>query len=212
MSHLSAARENQAKSIISALEKRNMTGHFCKSKEECVELILSLMPEGSTIAWGGSETIKQCGIPTTLQESGKYTVYDRALYTTPEQQKEFYTLAFQSDYFFMSTNAITLDGELVNIDGFGNRVSSLIFGPDHVIVVAGMNKVVSTVEEGLNRTRNIASPPNTVRLGKNTPCAVTGRCGNCLSPDCICSQIVITRRSRDKERIHVILVDDNLGF
>ncbi len=212
MSHLSAARENQAKSIISALEKRNMTGHYCKSKEDCVSLILSLLPEGSTIAWGGSESIKECGIPSALQESGKYTVYDRSRYVTPEEQKEFYALAFQSNYFFMSTNAITLDGELVNIDGAGNRLSSLIFGPDHVIVVAGMNKVVADVEEGFNRTRNIASPPNTVRLNKNTPCAVTGKCGDCMSPDCICNQIVITRRSRDKDRIHVILVNDNLGF
>ncbi len=212
MSHLSAARENRAKSIISALEKRNMNGYFCKDREECVSLILSLIPEKSTISWGGSETIKECGIPSALQKSGKYTVYDRSRYVTPAEQKEFYALAFQSDYFFMSTNAITLDGELINIDGAGNRVSSLIFGPEHVIVVAGMNKVVSTVEEGINRTRNIASPPNTVRLNKNTPCAVTGKCGDCMSPDCICNQLVITRRSRDKERIHVILVDDNLGF
>ncbi len=212
MSHLFTARENQAKSIISALEKRNMTGHYCRSREECVSLVLSLMPEGSTIAWGGSESIKECGIPSALRESGKYTVYDRSRYVTPAEQKEFYALAFQSDYFFMSTNAITLDGELVNIDGAGNRLSSLIFGPEHVIVVAGMNKVVADVQEGVRRTRNIASPPNTVRLNKNTPCAVTGKCGDCMSPDCICNQIVITRRSRDKERIHVILVNDNLGF
>lgn len=212
MSHLFTARENQAKSIIAAIEKRNMTGHYCATKEECLSLVLSLMPESSSAAWGGSESIKECGIPSALQESGKYTVYDRSRYVTPAEQKQFYALAFQSDYFFMSTNAITLDGELVNIDGAGNRLSSLIFGPEHVIVVAGMNKVVANVEEGVRRTRNIASPPNTVRLNKNTPCAVTGKCGDCMSPDCICNQIVITRRSRDKDRIHVILVNDNLGF
>ncbi|MBQ9913258.1 MAG: lactate utilization protein [Clostridia bacterium] len=212
MSHLFTARENQAKSIIAAIEKRNMTGHYCATKEECLSLVLSLMPESSSVAWGGSESIKECGIPSALQESGKYTVYDRSRYVTPAEQKQFYALAFQSDYFFMSTNAITLDGELVNIDGAGNRLSSLIFGPEHVIVVAGMNKVVANVEEGVRRTRNIASPPNTVRLNKNTPCAVTGKCGDCMSPDCICNQIVITRRSRDKDRIHVILVNDNLGF
>lgn len=212
MSHLYTARENQAKTIIAAVEKRNMTGHYCKSKEECVSLILSLMPEGSTAAWGGSESIKECGIPAALRESGKYTVHDRSKYITPAEQKEFYALAFQSDFFFMSTNAITLDGALVNIDGAGNRLSSLIFGPEHVIVVAGMNKVVADVEEGFNRTRNVASPPNTVRLGKNTPCAATGKCGDCMSPDCICNQIVVTRRSREKDRIHVILVNDNLGF
>jgi hypothetical protein len=112
----------------------------------------------------------------------------------------------------MSTNAITLDGELVNVDGNGNRVASLIYGPKHVIVITGMNKVVPDVLQGYDRVRNIASPPNTIRLGKNTPCANTGKCGNCLSPDCICSQIVVTRRSREKERIIVILVNENLGF
>lgn len=212
MPNLSKARENQAKSIIANLEKRNMNGYFCRTREECAELLLSLIPENSTISWGGSETIKQCRIPSVLDKSGKYTIYDRSRYVTPEAQKEFNILAFQSDYFFMSTNALTLDGELINVDGYGNRVASLIYGPQHVIVVAGMNKVVTSVEEGYNRTRNIASPPNTVRLNKNTPCAVTGKCGNCMSPDCICNQIVITRRSRDKDRIHVILVDDNLGF
>lgn len=212
MSNLSKARKNQAESIITALEKRNMTGHYCESREECLDLVLSLISEKESVSWGGSESIKECGIPAALMESGKYTVYDRSKYITPEEQKEFYSLAFNSNWFLMSTNAITLDGVLVNVDGMGNRVSSLIFGPDHVIVVAGMNKVVSDVEEGYRRTRNIASPPNTVRLNKNTPCAKTGKCGDCMSPDCICNQIVVTRRSRDKDRIHVILVNDNLGF
>ena len=112
----------------------------------------------------------------------------------------------------MSTNAITLDGVLVNIDGNGNRVANLIFGPEHVIVVVGMNKVVKDVDEAYNRVRNIASPPNTVRLGKNTPCSRNGKCGDCYGEDCICNQIVITRRSRVKERIIVLLVNDNLGF
>ena len=112
----------------------------------------------------------------------------------------------------MGTNAITLDGILVNIDGEGNRVSSLIFGPEKVFVIAGMNKVVTHAGEALDRIRNIASPPNTIRLNKNTPCSKTGKCGNCLSPDCICSQIVYTRRSRAQGRIQVILVGESLGF
>ena len=112
----------------------------------------------------------------------------------------------------MSSNAITLAGELVNIDGNGNRVASLIFGPKKVFLIVGMNKVTDNTDEALKRVRNIASPPNTIRLSKSTPCATTGKCGDCYCDDCICNQIVITRRSRDKERIHVFLVGENLGF
>lgn len=212
MSYLSDAREKQAMSIIAAIEKRNMTAYYCKTKEECKEKVLSLIPDESTIAWGGSESIKECGIPDALKTSGRFKVYDRADYTSPEKAKEFNQLAFSSNYYFMSSNAITLDGMLVNIDGNGNRVANLIFGPDHVILVVGMNKVVPTIDGAYDRIRNIASPPNTIRLGKNTPCASNGKCGNCYGEDCICNQIVVTRRSREKERIIVILVEENLGF
>lgn len=112
----------------------------------------------------------------------------------------------------MSTNAITMDGELVNIDGSGNRVAALIFGPEEVIIVAGMNKVTADVPGAYKRVKNIASPPNCVRLNKNTPCAMTGQCGSCLGDDCICSQTVITRRSGIPGRIKVILVGEELGY
>lgn len=212
MSHLKSARELQAKSIISAAEKRNMTAYYCEDIEECRKKVLELIPEGSVISWGGSMSIHECGIPDALRERGDCEVLDRTKYITPEAQKEFAVKTFQSNYFLMSTNAITLDGELVNIDGYGNRVASLIYGPDHVIVVTGMNKVVPDVKQGFDRVRNIASPPNTVRLGKNTPCSKNGKCGDCMSPDCICNQIVVTRRSRDKERIIILLVNEDLGF
>lgn len=212
MTHLESARELQAKSLISAIEKRNMTAYYCENKEACLQKVLEILPEGCTIAWGGSESIKEAGIPDAVKESGKYSVYDRAKYLSPRQVKEFNKLAFSSDYYFMSSNAITLDGMLMNIDGNGNRVANLIFGPEHVIVVVGMNKVVPTIEDAYDRIRNIASPPNTIRLRKNTPCSKLGKCGDCYSDDCICNQIVITRRSREKERIIVLLVNDNLGF
>ena len=212
MTHLESARELQAKSLISAIEKRNMTAYYCENKEACLQKVLEILPEGCTIAWGGSESIKEAGIPDAVKESGKYTVYDRAKYLSPRQVKEFNKLAFSSDYYFMSSNAITLDGMLMNIDGNGNRVANLIFGPEHVIVVVGMNKVVPTIEDAYDSIRNIASPPNTIRLRKNTPCSKLGKCGDCYSDDCICNQIVITRRSREKERIIVLLVNDNLGF
>lgn len=206
------ARKKQAQTIIKAIEKRNMTAYYCADKEECTQKVLSLIPDGSVISWGGSASIKECSLPEKLKEKGSYTVLDRSEYVTPEAQQEFALKTFQCDYFLMSSNAITLDGALVNIDGNGNRVASLIYGPKHVIVVVGMNKVVSSVEESYKRTRDIASPPNTIRLGKNTPCSTTGKCGDCMCDDCICNQIVITRRSREKERIIILLVNDNLGF
>ena len=212
MNHVKSARELQAKGIINALEKRNMTAYYCEDMDSCREKVLELVPAGSVISWGGSMSIHECGVPQALKDRGDCEVLDRSKYITPEEQQEFAVKTFQSDYYLMSTNAITLDGELVNIDGYGNRVASLIYGPKHVIVITGMNKVVPDVMQGFDRVRNIASPPNTIRLNKNTPCSKTGKCGNCMSPDCICNQIVVTRRSRDKERIIVILVNENLGF
>lgn len=212
MNYTFQAREKQAQAIIKALEKRNMTAFYCEDTESCRNKVLELIPADSVISWGGSMSIHECGVPQALKDRGDCEVLDRSLYTTPEQQNEFAVKTFQCNYYLMSTNAITLDGELVNIDGYGNRVASLIYGPDHVIVIAGMNKVVPAVKQGFDRIRNIASPPNTIRLSKDTPCAKTGKCGDCMSPDCICNQIVVTRRSRDKERIIVILVNDNLGF
>lgn len=205
------ARQKQAQQIIAGLKKRNMKGYYVNTAKECGELVLSLLNEGDTVSWGGSESMKQCSIPEMLKSSGKYNVLDRSEYT-PDTIKGFYEKSFSANAFIMGTNAITLDGILVNVDGLGNRVSSLIFGPDKVFVIAGMNKVVPTVEDALDRIRNMASPPNTIRLEKNTPCAKTGKCGNCLSEDCICNQIVYTRRSREFDRIQVILVGESLGF
>lgn len=210
MDFLAAAKEKQAKSIIEKIEKRNMCGYYCATKEDCAELVLSLIKEGTTVTWGGSMSLKDCAIPEKLAQRGDCTVLDRADYA--DRMQEYYIKAFTADYYLMGTNAITLDGELMNIDGNGNRVASLIFGPEKVIVLAGMNKVVYDIDEAYMRVRNMASPPNTIRLNKNTPCAATGRCGDCMSPDCICNQIVVTRRSREKERIHVILVGESIGF
>ena len=211
MESLRKARENQAKTIIKNLEKRNMTAFYCDSKEACREKVLEIIGDGKSVSWGGTKSMKDCEITEALYSNSTLTILDRAKQPA-DKMKEFFKEVAVCDYYIMGTNAITLDGELVNIDGFGNRVASLIFGPEHVIVIAGMNKVAADVPEALHRVRNIASPPNTVRLNKNTPCAIDGRCHDCYSPDCICNQVVITRRSRDKERIIVILVNDNLGF
>lgn len=200
-----------ANSIIEKLKIRGMEGFYCDSKEEVIEKVKKLVPEGSSVTWGGSETLKETNVIEELK-AGNYKVIDRADAKTPQEQRELYGRIVTADYFFTSTNAITIDGELVNIDGTGNRVSCLIYGPQHVIVVAGMNKVSTNVEEAIHRVHNIASPPNTIRLNKNTPCAKNGKCGNCLGEDTICCQVVVTRKSRDKERIKVILVGEELGF
>ncbi|HOO28174.1 MAG TPA: lactate utilization protein [Lachnospiraceae bacterium] len=197
------AYKKQAQTIIKNLEKRNMEGHYFADSKECTNYILDMIPMGSSIANGGSMTITDIGLLDALKGEN-YQYIDR--------MKESFSKVCSANYYLMSTNAITLDGELVNIDGAGNRVSCLIYGPDNVIVVAGMNKVTTTVTDAQNRVRNTASPANTTRLNKNTPCAVTGVCGDCLSPDCICNQIVITRRSGIKNRIKVFLIGEELGY
>lgn len=200
-----------AEGIIKNLQRRNMEGHYCKTAEEARQLALSMMPEGSVIAWGGSESIKECGLMDAIH-NGKYELIDRALAKTPDELRSVLGRTAMSDYYLMSTNAITLEGELVNIDGFGNRTASLICGPQNVIIIAGMNKVTANVQAAYDRIKTEACPPNAVRLNRKMPCAHTGRCGDCFSPDCFCNQIVITRRSGIANRIKVILVGESLGY
>ena len=203
--------ENQAKSIIKKLEARKMEGYYCEDSAAARKKILELIGDApSTVAYGGSMTIDTMKVKEDIAAAGHELIV-RENYTTEEEKKECNARIINADTFLMSTNAITLDGELVNIDGRGNRVCFLIYGPEQVIVVAGMNKVVSTLEEAYNRARNIASAQNTVRLHCDTPCATLGRCGNCLS-NSICCQIVTTRCSREKGRIKVILVGEELGY
>ena len=203
--------QHTADTIIKNLAKRQMKGYYCETKEDAVKLALSLMPEGSSISWGGSMTLLECGLMDAIKNAS-YNIIDRDTAATPEEIREMGGKICTSDFFLMSTNAITMEGELVNVDGRANRVSFLCYGPQNVIIIAGMNKVTLDTEDGLKRARNVAAPANTVRLSRNTPCAVTGKCGNCLSPDCICSQIVITRRSHIPDRIKVILVGEELGY
>lgn len=200
--------------IIDKLILRNMEGYYAATKEEALQLVKEkFLTGGVSAAWGGSMTMAETGLLDYLQsgESG-CIVYDRMTAKTPEEQRAMKANIINADYFIMSTNAITMDGELVNIDGTANRVSFLCYGPENVLVIAGMNKVVTDVEDGLKRVKNIASPPNAIRLSRNTPCAQNGRCADCLAEDCICSQTVITRRSSIQGRIKVILVGEELGF
>ena len=203
--------ENQAKSIIHKLEARKMEGYYCPDKESAKAKVLELIgPNKKVVTYGGSVSLDEVGLKEAVEETG-HDLLRREKYVTPDEKRECFAKQTLADVFMMSTNAITLDGELVNIDGSGNRVACLSFGPNEVIVVAGMNKVVSNVEEGIARSRNFAAPPNTVRLGCDTPCAKIGQCGNCLN-DTICCQIVVTRASRVPGRIKVVLVGEELGY
>lgn len=211
MSHKTAAFAAMAKSIIKNLEKRNMEGYYFETGAECVKAITASIPEGSVISWGGSETIKEIGLMDAIHNN-RYELIDRTLAKTPDEARQIYAKTVLSDYYLMSSNAVTLEGELINIDGNGNRVACLIHGPSHVIIVVGMNKIVTDVESGIARVRNMASPPNAIRLNKDIPCAVSGHCHDCLSPNCFCNQIVVTRRSGHNGRIKVYLVGEELGF
>lgn len=202
--------ENQAKSIIEKLKARKMEGYYCPDKESARAKVLELIGEGKKlVTYGGSMSLGEAGIYDAVQAAG-HELLRREDYA-PEDQAVCYAKQVTADVYLMSTNAITLDGELVNIDGAGNRVACLIYGPKEVIILAGMNKVVTNVEEGIHRVRNFASPPNTVRLNLDTPCSKTGQCGNCLN-NTICCQTVITRASRIPGRIKVVLVGEELGY
>lgn len=211
MTHKENALSKQAETIIHNLEKRNMEGYYFPTAADCTQAILKEMPEGSVIGWGGSESIKESGLMDAIH-NGDYELIDRSSAKTPEESRQIYAKTVLADYYLMSTNAITLDGELINIDGNGNRVACLIQGPAHVILVVGMNKVVTDVESGVSRVRNMASPANAIRLNKNLACGATGVCHDCLSSECFCNQIVITRRSMHNGRIKVYLVGENLGY
>ena len=211
MSPKEIANQNLANTIIKNMAKKNLEGYYCATSAEAVEKALSLMPEGSSVTWGGSMTLAECGLMDALK-TANYEIIDRDIAKTPEESRVMYSKQVLADYFLMSTNAITIDGELVNIDGRSNRVSCLCWGPQNVIIIAGMNKVAPDVESAIKRVRNMAAPANCVRLNKNTPCAQTGKCGDCYSQESICSQVLITRRSSAPNRIKVILVGEELGY
>ncbi len=210
--NIKKANEIKIKKVIKNMEKRNITGYYCEDKEKAAELVLSLIPEGSEVSWGGSATLGETGIKDAVK-AGNYTVNDPMLFSDPEEGFEARRKALLSDVFLSSANAVTMDGEIVNIDGRGNRVAAITFGPKKVILVVGANKLVFDERDAIDRIKNDACPPNCIRLGLNTPCAVTGKCGNCLSRgNTVCCYIVTTRFSYTDDRLHVVFVNDDLGF
>ncbi len=203
--------ETIADNLIKKFNLRGIEGYYCSTREEALKTIKRFLTPDCSVTWGGSVTLQEIGLLDALKNSD-YIVYDRADATTDEEKSQLYAKIVTADYFFTSSNAITLDGELVNIDGNGNRVACLITGPKNVVVVAGMNKLTPDLPSALARVKNMAGPPNAVRLNLNTPCADIGKCVNCLTDDCICTNTVITRKSRTPGRIKVILVGEELGY
>lgn len=203
--------ENLAKTVIKNFEKRQIEGYFVPDKKAALDLLLSLIPEGSSIGYGGSVSLSEIGALDALADE-KYNLIRRETAKTQEETEAIFKEILFCDYFLMSSNAISVDGQLINVDGRGNRVSFLAYGPKNVILVCGMNKIVPDVIAGINRIKTVAAPMNAVRLNRNTPCSITGICGDCQSPDCICASTVITRRSHIKNRIKVILVGEEIGY
>lgn len=197
--------------LIKNLKKRNFDAFFFNTREEAVKYLLSEFEDNRTISWGGSVTLNELGIKELLKTK-KMSILDRDHAGSPEEKRQIQLDSFDSDYYLMSTNAITKAGELVNIDGTGNRLASLIYGPKAVYVISGTNKVCETESDALNRVRKFVAPRNVKRLGLKTPCAEKGECQDCLSEQCICNHIVVTRRSWTRGRIKVILINENLGI
>ena len=196
-----------AKTVIKGLDSRNMTGYYAENKEEALKKALELIPEGSTIAMGGCMSAHEIGLIDALKK-GNYNYLDR----DKMEPRESLLASYDADVFLTSANAISNDGILVNIDGNSNRVSCIAQGPKKVIFIVGMNKVCDDLDSAMKRARNVAAPANAQRFPVKTPCKETGRCYDCKSPDTICCQFLITRYSRHKDRIHVILVNDSLGL
>lgn len=197
-----------AEKIIAGLASRNMTGYYVHTKEEALRKALELIPEGSSVTKGGSMSVLEIGLDEALK-NGNYSYCDRDAATDKRAAEIF---AYTADVYLGSANAITEDGVLINIDGNSNRVSAYAYGPGKLVLIVGMNKVAADVDAGMKRARNEAATVNAQRFGLHTPCSETGACINCKSPDTICCQFLITRYSRHKDRIHVILVNDDLGF
>jgi L-lactate utilization protein LutB len=197
---------------VEALKARHFDAWFFEDEGEAVERLFSLIPREDVISWGGAMTVDELGIKELARERG-YRVIDRNTAPTPEDRAQLMRQALLCGTFLMSSNAVSEDGHLVNIDGIGNRLAALLYGPRQVIVIAGMNKVVKTLEDAVERARTIAAPINATRFpGMTAPCGATGACGDCKSPDSACSHIVITRLCRPAGRIKVILINRDLGF
>lgn len=203
--------EKRGKLLVKNLQSRHFEAYYCANREEALAKALELIPEGACVGWGGAMTCQQIGLMDALK-NGAYRPIDRETCKTPEEREEAARACLFSDVFLTGANGLSLDGQMVNIDGTGNRVAAIIYGPKTVLVVAGMNKVEDTLEDAIRRARTVAAPMNQQRFLHPNPCAVTGSCADCKCETSICNQIVITRHCRPAGRIKFILVGEDLGM
>lgn len=203
--------EKRGRILVKNLQSRHFDACYCRDAEEALKKALEWIPEGSSVGWGGTMSAKEIGLQDAIR-TGNYLAIDRENAKTPEEREQLSRDCLSADVFLTGANAMSLDGQMVNIDGTGNRVAAIIYGPKTVVVIVGMNKVCDTLDEAVKRAREVASPMNMQRFLKDTPCAVTGVCGDCKSEGCICNQIVITRHCRPVGRIKFLVVGEDLGY
>ncbi|WP_194192525.1 LUD domain-containing protein [Clostridium chrysemydis] len=205
-------KEQKINRTIEALNKNNMNGYFVKDNEELLEKLKELIKDGDKVSFGGSMSIIEAGVLDFLRKEN-YDLLDRYKEgLTKEEIVDIYKGAFTSDCYIASSNAVTENGELYNVDGNGNRVSAMLYGPEKVILICGINKIVKDVDEAIKRNREFSAPMNARRLNKKTPCAKVGYCMDCKSEDRLCNEYTLIRRQNNKERMHVIFLNDDLGY
>lgn len=197
--------------LVKNLRSRHYDAYYCDTKEAALEKALEIIPKGATVGWGGAMSAQQIGLLDAMN-NGEYNAIDRDKAPNPEERKKAMKNCLLADVFITGANALSMDGQMVNIDGNGNRVAAIVYGPESVVVIAGMNKVMDSIDAAVIRARTVAAPMNKQRFALQTPCEVTGTCGDCKSEGCICNQILIIRNSKPAGRIKVILVGEDLGL
>ena len=203
--------EKRAQLLVKNLHSRHFDAYYCETAQQALAKALELIPEGSTGGWGGAMSAEQIGLIDALR-AGNYVTFDRDKAPTPAEREKAMKQCLMADVFVAGANALSIDGQMVSIDGNGNRVAALVYGPDSVVIVAGMNKVVDSLEDAVRRARTVAAPSNKQRFAVQTPCEVTGTCADCKSDGCICNQILITRNCKPAGRIKFVIVGEELGL
>ena len=212
MTPIEQRNELLANKVIKSLNTRHIEGYYCATSADAIKKVLTLIPQGSSISWGGSMTIRDMGMTDALFKADAYTLYDRDQAKSPEEIQSIYRQTFGADFYISSVNAMSEQGDIVNIDGNGNRVAAIAWGPKKVIFVVGINKIAKDLDAAIKRARGTAAPINTVRLNRETPCTLDGVCHDCHSPNSICNQIHIIRNSYDNGRFSVVIVGEELGY
>lgn len=203
--------KKRAQVLVKNLKSRHFEAYYCPDSASALAKALELIPEGASVGWGGALSAQQIGLIDAVK-SGNFAAIDRDAATTPEERTQALKRCLTADVFLCGANALSLDGQMVNIDGTGNRVAAIAYGPDTILVIAGMNKVCDTLDDAVTRARTVAAPMNKQRFPFKTPCEVTGACADCKSEESICNQILITRNCRPAGRIKFVLVGEELGF